>query len=54
MRANQLAMEEMQKSWEQKLAEAKAKEAEQQVSHPVNPYDKVKGLPHLVNLNEDP
>ena len=29
MRANQLAMEEMQKSWEQKLAEAKAKEAEE-------------------------
>ena len=29
MRANQRAMEDMQKTWEQKLAEAKAREAEQ-------------------------
>ena len=29
LRANNAAMEEMQKTWEQKLAEAKSKEAEQ-------------------------
>jgi hypothetical protein len=52
MRANQLAMEEMQKSWEQKLAEAKAKEAEEAASGAM--YAKVKALPHIVNLNEDP
>lgn len=52
MRANQLAMEEMQKSWEQKLAEAKAKEAEEQASNAG--YEKVKKIPHIVNLNEDP
>jgi hypothetical protein len=52
MRANQLAMEEMQKSWEQKLAEAKAKELEESASNPQ--YEKVKGVPHIVNLNEDP
>ena len=46
-------MEEMQKSWEQKLAEAKAKEAEQ-ASASSDPYNKVKTIAHLVNLNEDP
>ena len=53
MRANQAAMEEMQKTWEQKLAEAKSKEAEQS-SAQTDPYNKVKMVPHLVNLNEDP
>ncbi len=52
MRANQLAMDEMQKSWEQKLAEAKAKEAEEASQN--TQYDKVKKVPHIVNLNEDP
>jgi hypothetical protein len=52
MRANQLAMEEMQKSWEQKLAEAKAKEAEELSANAG--YEKVKDLPHIINLNEDP
>jgi hypothetical protein len=49
-------MEEMQKSWEQKLAEAKAKEAEHtsQTTSSSSAYDKVKEVPHLVNLNEDP
>ncbi len=43
-------MEEMQKSWEQKLAEAKALEAE----NVGQSYDKVKNsVPHIVNLNED-
>ena len=51
MRANQAAMEEMQKSWEQKLAEAKALEAENVGLS----YDKIKNsVPHIVNLNEDP
>ncbi len=53
MRANNAAMEEMQKTWEQKLAEAKSKEAEQD-SAQTDPYNKVKMVPHLVNLNEDP
>jgi len=52
MRANQLAMEEMQKSWEQKLAEAKAKEVEESASNAL--YAKIKSVPHIVNLNEDP
>ena len=52
MRANQLAMEEMNKSWEQKLAEAKAKEAEESASNAQ--YGKIKDVPHIVNLNEDP
>ena len=52
MRANHAAMEEMQKTWEQKLAEAKSKEAEQ-ASAQTDPYNKVKMVPHLVNLNED-
>ena len=46
LKANQMAMEEMSKSWEQRLAEAKKKEEEDK---------KVSGKdgPHLVNLNED-
>jgi pSer/pThr/pTyr-binding forkhead associated (FHA) protein len=52
MRANAAAMEEMQKSWEQKLAEAKAKEAEEAASNAQ--YAKVKNVPHIINLNEDP
>lgn len=51
MRANQAAMDEMQKSWETRLAEAKALEAE----NVGQSYDKVKNsAPHIVNLNEDP
>ena len=53
MCANQAAMDEMQKTWKQKLAEAKSKEAEQ-ASAQTDPYNKVKMVPHLVNLNEDP
>ena len=52
MRANQLAMEEMTKSWEQKLAEAKQKESDESASN--SSYLKIKDVPHIVNLNEDP
>ncbi len=53
MRANQMQMEEMQKSWEQRLAEARAKEAEEDKHNQGNTQESVKGCPHLVNLNDD-
>lgn len=52
MKANQLAMEEMQKSWEQRLAEAKVKDSEESANN--SQYDKVCKVAHIVNLNEDP
>ncbi len=53
MRANQLQMEEMNKSWEQRLAEARAKEAEEEKNNQTSSYEAVKNIPHLVNLNDD-
>ena len=47
MKANQAAMEEMSKSWEQRLAEAKKKDEEDSLK------GKATNAPHIVNLNED-
>ena len=44
----------MEKSWEQKLAEAKAKEEEEEKAIEEENAAKLAGTPHLVNLNEDP
>ena len=54
LEANQRAMAEMEKSWEQKLAEAKAKEEEEEREIEAEKAAKLAGTPHLVNLNEDP
>lgn len=44
----------MEKSWEQKLAETKEKEAEADAQRLEEEASKLAGTPHLVNLNEDP
>lgn len=54
LEANQREMEEMSKSWEDKLKEAKAKaEAEDKIRAEEEAL-RLAGTPHLVNLNEDP
>jgi hypothetical protein len=47
-------MEEMEKSWEAKLAEAKALEDASDATFASEEDKKKTGGPHLVNLNEDP
>lgn len=54
LEANQRMMAEMEKSWEQKLAEAKAMEAKEAENTKTEDHLKFTGGPHLVNLNEDP
>ena len=54
LEANQRQMAEMEKSWEQKLAEAKAMEAEEEEREKIELEKKKVGGPHLVNLNEYP
>ena len=54
LEANQRAMAEMEKSWEQKLSEAKAREAEEDKIRKEEEASMNSGSPHLVNLNEDP
>ena len=54
LEANQRQMAEMEKSWEQKLAEAKAMEEEEEKKNEEEKLKKQQGGPHLVNLNEDP
>lgn len=44
----------MEKSWEQKLAEAKAKEEAEEKIRKEEEKKKLLGNPHLINLNEDP
>lgn len=53
MRQNQLAMEEMEKSWEQKLAEQRHKEEEEEVKKREIEEAKQSGRPQILNLNED-
>ena len=52
--ANQRQMEEMEKSWEQRLKESKEKEEEEERKRLEEEELKLAGTPHLVNLNEDP
>ena len=47
-------MEEMEKSWEQKLAESKQKEQEEEAALEAEKQARLMGTPHLMNLNEDP
>ena len=44
----------MEKSWEDKLAEAKQKEDEEAKIKEEEERVRLAGTPHLVNLNEDP
>ena len=53
MRQNQLEMEEMSKSWEQKLEEQQAKDAEEEAEKRAVEEAKLSGNPQLLNLNED-
>lgn len=54
LEANQRAMAEMEKSWEQKIAEQKAKEDEEENLRKEEEASRLAGTPHLINLNEDP
>lgn len=54
LEANQREMEEMGKSWEQKLAESREREEEEEKLKAEENKAKLAGTPHLVNLNEDP
>lgn len=54
MEANQRLMEEQSKSWEDKLAEAKAKFAEEEKAKAAQDSIVGSDRPHLLNLNEDP
>ena len=45
---------EKEKSWEDKLAEAKTKEEEEANIKEEEERVRIAGTPHLVNLNEDP
>ena len=47
-------MEEMEKSWEQRLKESKEKEEEEERKRLEEEELKLSSTPHLVNLNEDP
>jgi hypothetical protein len=47
-------MAEMEKSWEQKIAEQKAKEDEEEKQRKEEEASRLAGTPHLINLNEDP
>jgi len=47
-------MAEMEKSWEQKIAEQKAKEDEEEAQKKQEEASRLAGTPHLINLNEDP
>lgn len=47
-------MAEMEKSWEQKIAEQKEREAEEEAKLKAEEASRLAGTPHLINLNEDP
>ncbi len=52
--ANKKAMEEMEKSYEQKLIETRKREEEEERKREEEAKARLAGTPHLVNLNEDP
>lgn len=54
LQANQKAMDDMEKSWEQKLADARALEEAEEKKRMEEEQARKDGAPHLVNLNEDP
>lgn len=53
MRENEQMMQEMAKSWEQKLAEANAKEAAEEQAKKEEEEARNSGRPQIMNLNED-
>ena len=53
MERNQRMLEEMQKSWEQKLAEAEDRDKEQDKKDAEEAEARASGRPQLLNLNED-
>ena len=44
----------MSKSWEDRVAEQKARQEEEDKARAAEEAAKLAGTPHLVNLNEDP
>lgn len=54
LEANRREMEEMSKSWEDKVAEAKQREEEEKAKREADEQARLQGTPHLINLNEDP
>lgn len=54
LEANQRIMADMEKSWDQKLAEGKKREQEEDKIRKVHEQAQREGKPHLLNLNEDP
>lgn len=44
----------MEKSWEDKMKEAKEREAEEALGREAEEAARLSGTPHLINLNEDP
>ena len=54
LEANQRQMEEMSKTWEQRLKESKEKEEAEERKRLEEEQLRLSGTPHLVNLNEDP
>lgn len=52
--ANRRQMDEMEKSWEQRLKETKEAEKIEAVKRRQDEEVRLQGTPHLVNLNEDP
>jgi hypothetical protein len=53
MARNQRQLEEMQKSWEQKLSEANEREAAEEKAEAEEREARASGRPQLLNLNED-
>jgi hypothetical protein len=47
-------MAEMEKSWEERLQEAKMREEQEEILQKMEKALMLAGTPHLVNLNEDP
>lgn len=54
LEANQRMMADMEKSWEEKVAEGKQKQLEEQKLIDAQEKSQKEGKPHLLNLNEDP
>ena len=53
MRENEQMMKDMERSWEEKLAQANAKEAEEEEAKRKEEEARNSGRPQILNLNED-
>ena len=54
LEANQRMMTEMEKTWEEKLAEERKRQEEEDKIRQVEEKQVREGKPHLLNMNEDP